>query len=158
MSNQFDDAADWLQDEVNYDVEELAMNCLSEFVNLSPVDTGRFRGNWIVTVDKDTSRIRDEIASDPYKLGQAVIKRALKRGADLDYIMIQNNLPYAAVIDDGLYPNPVSVGSRTNETGTRKNPITPIYEKLSEGGFSKQAPNGITRPGIKAALERSKGR
>ncbi|AUS01746.1 neck protein [Vibrio phage 1.291.O._10N.286.55.F6] len=158
MSNQFDDAADWLQDEVNYDVEELAMNCLSEFVNLSPVDTGRFRNNWIVTVDKETDRIRDEIASDPYKLGQAVIKRALKRGADLDYIMLQNNLSYAAVIDDGLYPNLVSVGSRTNETGTRQNPITPIYEKLSSNGFSKLAINGVTRPGIKAALERSKGR
>ncbi|AUR84542.1 neck protein [Vibrio phage 1.060.A._10N.261.48.B5] len=158
MSNEFDDAADWLQDEVDYDVEELAMNCLSEFVNLSPVDTGRFRNNWLVTINKETTRTRDEIASDPYKLGQAVIKRALKAGADIDYIMIQNNIDYANVIDTGLYPNPVKVGSRTNETGTRANPITPIYEKLSESGFSKQAPNGITRPGIKAALERSKGR
>ena len=158
MSNQFDDAADWLQDEVDYDVEELAMNCLSEFVNLSPVDTGRFRGNWIVTVDKDTDKIRESIVSDPYKLGQAVINRAIKSGADLDYILISNNLSYAAVIDDGLYPNPVSVGSRTNETGARQNPITPIYEKLSSNGFSKLATNGVTRPGIKAALERSKGR
>lgn len=139
MTNDFYDAADWLQDEIDYDVEELAMNCLSEFINLSPVDTGRFRNNWIVTVDKETDRIRDEIASDPYKLGQAVIKRALKRGADLDYIMIQNNLSYSAVIDDGLYPNP-------NDG------------ELTANGYSLQATNGVTRPGIKAALERSKGR
>jgi hypothetical protein len=149
MSNQFDDAADWLQDEVDYDVEELAMNCLSEFVNLSPVDTGRFRNNWIVTVDKETDRIRDEIASDPYKLGRAVIKRALKRGADVDYIMVQNNIDYANVIDSGLYPSPPKKGTKIKGGG---------YEKLSSNGFSKQAPNGITRPGIKAALERSKGR
>ena len=139
MSNQFDDAADWLQDEVNYDVEELAMNCLSEFVNLSPVDTGRFRGNWIVTVDKDTDKIRESIVSDPYKLGQAVINRAIKSGADIDYILISNNLSYAAVIDDGLYQNP-------NDG------------ELTSGGYSLQATNGETRPGIKAALERSKGR
>ena len=139
MTNDFYDAADWLQDEIDYDVEELAMNCLSEFVNLSPVDTGRFRNNWIVTVDKETSRIRDEIGSDPYKLGEAVIKRALKRGADLDYIMIQNNLDYAAVIDDGLYPNP-------NDG------------ELTSGGYIIGLSNGVTRPGIKAALERSKGR
>ena len=139
MTNDFYDAADWLQDEIDYDVEELAMNCLSEFVNLSPVDTGRFRNNWIVTVDKETDRIRDEIASDPYKLGQAVIKRALKRGADVDYIMIQNNLDYAAVIDDGLYKNP-------NDG------------ELTQGGYIIGLSNGVTRPGIKAALERSKGR
>ncbi|AUS01356.1 neck protein [Vibrio phage 1.284.A._10N.286.55.A5] len=139
MSNQFDDAADWLQDEVDYDVEELSMNCLSEFVNLSPVDTGRFRNNWIVTVDKDTDKIRESIVSDPYKLGQAVINRAIKSGADIDYILISNNLSYAAVIDDGLYQNP-------NDG------------ELTSGGYSLQATNGVTRPGIKAALERSKGR
>jgi hypothetical protein len=149
MSNQFDDAAEWLQDEVDYDVEELAMNCLSEFVNLSPVDTGRFRNNWIVTVDKDTDKIRESIVSDPYKLGQAVINRAIKSGADIDYILISNNLSYAAVIDDGLYPSPPKKGTKIKGVG---------YEKLSSNGFSKQAPNGITRPGIKAALERSKGR
>ena len=139
MTNDFYDAADWLQDEVDYDVEELAMNCLSEFVNLSPVDTGRFRNNWIVTVDKDTDKIRESIVSDPYKLGQAVINRAIKSGADIDYILISNNLSYAAVIDDGLYQNP-------NDG------------ELTSGGYSLQATNGVTRPGIKAALERSKGR
>ncbi len=140
MTNDFYDAADWLQDEIDYDVEELAMNCLSEFINLSPVDTGRFRNNWVVTVDKDTEKIRESIVSDPYKLGEAVIKRALKRGADIDYILISNNLDYANVIDSGLYPSPPKEG------------------ELTSNGYSKQAPNGITRPGIKAALERSKGR
>ena len=139
MTNDFYDAADWLQDEIDYDVEELAMNCLSEFINLSPVDTGRFRNNWIVTVDKDTDKIRESIVSDPYKLGQAVINRAIKSGADIDYILISNNLDYANVIDSGLYQNP-------NDG------------ELTANGYSLQATNGVTRPGIKAALERSKGR
>lgn len=147
--NDFDDAADWLQDEVDYDVEELAMNCLGEFVRLSPVDEGRFRNNWIVTVDKETNRIRDEVASDPVKLGRAVIKRAIKSGNPLDYIMIQNNLSYADVIDSGLYPNPPKKGSYIKGEG---------WVKLSKGGFSKQAPMGVTTPGIKTALEISKGR
>lgn len=147
--NDFDDAADWLQDEVDYDVEELAMNCLGEFVRLSPVDEGRFRNNWIVTVDKETNRIRDEIVSDPVKLGKAVIKRAIKSKNPIDYIMIQNNLDYAAVIDDGLYANPPKKGSYIKGEG---------FVKLSQGGYSRQAPNGVTTPGIKAALERAKGR
>ncbi|WP_417764671.1 hypothetical protein [Shewanella chilikensis] len=149
MANEFDDAADWLQDEIDYDVEELAMNCLGEFVRLSPVDEGRFRNNWIVTVDKETNRIRDEVVSDPVKLGRAVIKRAIKSGNPLDYIMIQNNLGYAAVIDDGLYPSPPEKGSYIKGEG---------FVKLSQGGYSRQAPNGVTTPGIKAALEQSKGR
>lgn len=149
MANEFDEAADWLQDEIDYDVEELAMNCLGEFVRLSPVDEGRFRNNWIVTVDKETSRIRDEVVSDPVKLGKAVIKRAIKSGNPLDYIMIQNNLDYAAVIDDGLYANPPKKGSYIKGEG---------FVKLSQGGYSRQAPNGVTTPGIKAALEQSKGR
>lgn len=149
MANEFDEAADWLQDEIDYDVEELAMNCLGEFVRLSPVDEGRFRSNWIVTVDKETNRIRDEVVSDPVKLGKAVIKRAIKSGNPLDYIMIQNNLSYSAVIDDGLYPNPPEKGSWINGEG---------FVKLSQGGYSRQAPNGVTTPGIKAALEQSKGR
>lgn len=147
--NEFDEAADWLQDEIDYDTQELAMECLGEFVRLSPVDEGRFRNNWIVTVDKETDRIRDEIVSDPVKLGEAVIKRAIKSNNPIDYIMIQNNLDYAAVIDDGLYPNPPEKGSYIKGEG---------FVKLSQGGYSRSAPNGVTTPGIKTALERSKGR
>lgn len=147
--NEFDEAADWLQGEIEYDTQELAMECLGEFVRLSPVDEGRFRNNWIVTVDSDTDRVRDNKVSDPVRLGEAVIKRALKSAKRFDYIMISNNLDYANVIDSGLYPNPPKKGSYIKGEG---------WVKLSDGGYSRSAPNGITTPGIKAALERSKGR
>lgn len=149
MKNDFDDAADWLQDEVDYDVEELGMNCLRHFVGPSPVDEGRFRNNWIVTVNKETDREREDLVSDPINLGRAVIRRAMKKGEDVNYIMIQNNTPYAHVIDEGLYPDPPEKGSWIKGEG---------FVKLSQGGYSRSAPNGITTPGIKAALEQSKGR
>lgn len=151
MSNQseFDDAAEWLQDEVDYDTQELAMLVMEECVTRSPVDTGRFRGNWIASINKETDRERDVLGNtSPIPLARAVIKRAMKSGKNVDEIWIQNNLPYAGVIDDGLYPNPPKKGSYL---GKGKG-----YAILSSGGFSKQAPQGISDQAIKAALERSK--
>ena len=147
--NDFDDAADWLDEEIGYDVQELSMLCLREFVNLSPVDTGRFRSNWIVSVDSESMRTRDSVTADSYKLGRDTIRRAVKKASAFDYVMIQNNLSYSAVLDDGLYPSPPKNGSYVKGEG---------YVKLSANGYSKQAPLGITTPGIKAALDLAKGR
>lgn len=162
--NEFDDAAEWLQDEVDYDTQELAMLVMDEVVARSDVDTGRLKGNWIVSINKETDRVRGGIDGEDgavsytssLTLANAVIKRAMKSGKNVDEIWIQNNLPYAGVIDDGLYPDPVKLGTRINKSGTRKNPITPEYFKFSSGGYTKNNPQGISEPAIKAALERSK--
>lgn len=139
MANDFDDAADWLQDEINYDVEELSMLVMDECVMRSPVDTGRFRGNWIASVNKETERERETaLTASPLPLARAVLKRALRSKVEIREIYIQNNLPYSGTIDDGLYPNPPKSGDKT------------------QGGYSKQAPRGISDLAIKAALERSK--
>lgn len=138
IKKEFTDAADWLQDELDYDTEELAMLVMDECITRSPVDTGRFRGNWIATVNKETDRERESaILADPMTLARATLNRAFKRGESIKYIVIQNNLPYAGVIDDGLYPNPPKSGDKTRN------------------GYSKQAPQGISDLAIKAALERS---
>ncbi|MGB0942974.1 MAG: hypothetical protein ACPGUE_11255 [Marinomonas sp.] len=139
IQKEFGDTADWLQDELDYDTEELCMLVMEEGVIRSPVDTGRFRGNWIATVNKETDRERETaITANPIKLARDVLRRAFKRGESVKYITIQNNLPYAGVIDDGLYPNPPKSGDKTRN------------------GYSKQAPQGISDLAIKAALERSK--
>ena len=172
MANDFDDAAEWLQDEINYDVEELSMLIMEEAMRISPVHEstpsnkggGRFKGNWIASVNRESDKIRggksDEGGNITYTnaltLARAVLRRAAKSGKDMREIYIQNNLPYAGVIDSGLYPNPPKKGTRINAVGTRQNPIEPVYEKRSSGGYSKQAPRGISDLAIKAALERSK--
>lgn len=148
IKTEFDDAADWLQDELDYDTEELCMLVMEECVGRSDVDTGRFRGNWIATVNKETDRERETaITADPMKLARDVLRRAFKRGESIKYITIQNNVPYAGIIDEGLYPNPPKKGTWVKGEG---------YVKFTEGGFTKNNPQGISDLAIKAALERSK--
>lgn len=52
-------------------------------------------------------------------------------------VYISTNKSYAPVIEYGLYPDPVKRG-----TWIRKEHR---YEKFSQGGFSKQAPQGMVR-------------
>jgi hypothetical protein len=90
----------------------------------SAVDTGRFRGNWnvsygapdlTVTDNTDASRAEREIAKvDTLPVGGIVY--------------LCNSLPYARVLEYGLYPNPPK--SPTGKT---------------QGGYSKQTPQGMVR-------------
>lgn len=93
----------------------------------SPVDTGRFRGNWnlgIGTADLSTSEEVDKSGSST--LGKIVTKLSSAESAHVFYIT--NNLPYAAKLEFGGYPNP-PVGGKGK----------------TSGGYSTQAPNGMVR-------------
>ena len=136
MANDFELAGQWLRSELDDIAQEVSMLVLEECITRSPVDTGRFRGNWIVSLrnpDDDES-----FSSSPLQRGSAVLDRGFAGRMKPKEIYIQNNLPYAGVIDDGLYPKPPK-----KRDGKTKN------------GYSKQAPRGISTLAIKAALERS---
>ena len=95
-------------------------------------DSGRARGNWQVTVGapaegevKDRRKTPKPISSMPEPKGD-------------ESIFITNNVPYITTLEYGGYPTPVKKGSRT-----RKEIKPPRYEIMSEGGYSKQAPEGM---------------
>lgn len=81
-------------------VQKLAMHALRGVVLKSPVDTGRFRGNWNVAVN----RIDYSVTAETDKSGGGVIAKgaALIASAEPDQaIHISNNVPYAVSLEKG---------------------------------------------------------
>lgn len=82
-------------------LRKAAGETLQGVVNGSPVDTGTFRGNHLVSLNEvdnafDVS-VRDKSGSATIAKGMSTILQA-KIG---DVIYIQNNLPYAVALENG---------------------------------------------------------
>lgn len=93
----------------------------SSIVKKTPVDTGRARGNWNISVGKDDTSVSDK----KMKSGLKYKENSINAKGD-ESIFISNNLPYITTLEYGGYPNPPK--SKSGKT---------------VGGFSKQAPNGM---------------
>jgi hypothetical protein len=81
-------------------VRVIAMAMLNEIVLRSPVDTGRFRGNNIVSVGAPVYTASPDV--DP--TGAATIQKGLNAMSGLEpytQVFIQNNLPYAQALENG---------------------------------------------------------
>lgn len=81
-------------------VRVIALAMLNEVVLRSPVDTGRFRGNNIVSVGAPVYTSSANV--DP--TGSETIQQGLRVTTGLEpytQVFIQNNLPYAVPLEDG---------------------------------------------------------
>lgn len=108
-------------------------NVFTNVVLGSPVDTGRFRNNWFLEPTAGT-----QTTNAKGKQGSAALSRISKALPALgESAVLYNNLPYAATIEYGGYPNPVKIGTYNKRTKS--------YEQRSEGGYSKLAPQGMVR-------------
>lgn len=90
----------------------------------SPVDSGKFRANWNVSLNIPDYSTSDATMPDLGKVARLNPK-------DGDTIFIGNGLPYYPVLEYGLYP------------GTGPKTIN---------GFSRQAPDGVLRPTLNELL------
>lgn len=91
---------DVIQEQLTQRVRVIAMAMLNEIVLRSPVDTGRFRGNNIVSVGSPV--YTSTVNVDP--TGGETINRGLSAMTGLEpftQVFIQNNLPYAVPLEDG---------------------------------------------------------
>lgn len=94
---------EWQQkmDDVAEAIAGIGLVALSGIVRKSPVDTGRFRGNWITSIMQVDTRQIDRV--DPS--GAAAIREGsavLEAYPDeMPPIYIQNNLPYANRLENG---------------------------------------------------------
>ncbi|MFC0179001.1 hypothetical protein [Thorsellia kenyensis] len=82
-------------------VKMLGLRALSSVVAKSPVDTGRFRGNWHVSFNKQDMtqfELLDPTGAIALSTGQAVLD-AFDSGVEAIYI--QNSLPYAMKLESG---------------------------------------------------------
>ncbi|MNJ35746.1 hypothetical protein D3C77_305010 [compost metagenome] len=94
------DFVDVCEENIKQRVRVIAMAMLNEIVLRSPVDTGRFRGNNIISI---TTPVRTSgEAMD--RSGGPTIQRGAASLSGLEpftQVFIQNNLPYAEVLEKG---------------------------------------------------------
>lgn len=94
--------ADELEADYNMLIRRFTFGVYSRVVRKSPVDTGRFRGNWIVSIGKPLATTFDQFnknASVFVNNNPATIESFdLQRNSEL---IIQNNLPYAEKLEQG---------------------------------------------------------
>lgn len=94
--------ADELQADYNTLVRRFVFGVYSRVIRKSPVDTGRFRGNWIISIGKPLATTFDQfnknasvfINNNPAAIESFNVDRDSK-------LIIQNNLPYAEKLEQG---------------------------------------------------------
>ena len=119
---------------VNNDVRGIYFTGLFNVVQQTPVDEGRARNNWFLSIGSPSGNTTTSKAKG---LGAT---RQLNQMPNLvlnKKVFFSNNLPYIETLEYGGYPNPVKVGSFDVKSKQ--------YVKKSSGGFSKQAPMGWVR-------------
>ena len=97
------DPAKWAaktEDKLDLTVRQIALDMFSKVILRSPVDTGRFMGNWLVgvgSIPSETIELND-------KTGIATVNKTAAAVAGVkagDVITLVNNLPYAERLEDG---------------------------------------------------------
>lgn len=81
-------------------VRKISLDMFTEVIMMSPVDTGRFRGNWQTAVGDAPDGTVELLDPD----GNTVIAKASGAVAEMkpgDVIYMANNLPYAEALEDG---------------------------------------------------------
>lgn len=87
-------------------VKKVAIDVLSSVIKKSPVDTGRFKGNWQLAVGNVNSLV-DEDAKDSTPLKTSSGAKEVEAGITLSgfrsgkTIFISNSLPYAQRLENG---------------------------------------------------------
>ena len=114
--------------QANNDIRAVYFNGLRAVVSQTPVNEGRARNNWFLSVGQPFSlagRDKDKGGNGSHRSVSQMPAWVLNKK-----VYFSNNLPYIGVLEYGGYPNPVKLG--TYDKKKKK------YVKRSEGGFSKQ--------------------
>ena len=92
--------AGMIEEDVGLKIRYIAMQILTAIDIATPVDTGRFRNNNLVSLQHPDFGISDNV--DPN--GTIAVQRGIgviSKAANYGVIYIQNNLPYAEALENG---------------------------------------------------------
>lgn len=132
----FDELAKRANKDIETVVRTAVLIIFERVIMRSPVDTGRFRANWVASFGNPSTETKDAVdrngAGTVKTMQDAVLSYAV---GGLFYLC--NSLPYALVLEYGRYPNPPKFGSK--KRGETEKTIHVV------NGFSKQAPQGMVR-------------
>lgn len=124
-----------IPDEIHKLQTALAVEALKRIVLRTPVDEGRARGNWNVTIDDPYDGV-SEILDDKGQRAVSYGSHTIRSAAPFSVIFITNNIDYINILEEGLFvpPNP----------GPSKDPRRGRFGQiLVSGGHSTQAPQGM---------------
>lgn len=114
-------------------IRATAIYTWSAIIESSPVDEGRFRANWFATGKKASTKVTNKTDYSGVA-AKANAQQVVMSNKDWSIFQLTNNLPYAQVIEYGLYKD----GPNTTD------------------GYSSQAVGGVVRVNmarVKANLE-----
>jgi hypothetical protein len=120
-------------------------------VQNTPVNTGRLRNGWHITLGEPSGT--EESGGKSANAVQSNGERKINKAKLGDRIWIQNNVPYARVIEDGLFPHDTPEGGSkaTHIPKSRRAKSGVVGETLVRGGFHVSAPNGMLADAVQQA-------
>ena len=131
--NNVDKAIEQTVVNVNRDLRGVYLSGLKAMIKQSPVDEGRAKNNWFLTIGVPSSEAttsKSDSGTNSISQASGMPKNILGKK-----LFFTNNLPYIETLEYGGYPDP------NNGNKTR-------------GGFSKQAPTGWVRKTLKAMAKK----
>ena len=85
-------------------IKRVALEAFDRIIKRTPVDTGRARGNWFITVSPvaggEVTEVADEDGGNTLARGLGALNGYEQRG-DYEVITIYNNLPYILRLENG---------------------------------------------------------
>jgi len=112
---------DVTKDKLNKALRISTIKVWGDIIKLTPVDSGRARGNWFVGLN-----VTDDTSGKNKNKGPSYVAKELPKDLTKQKIFLFNNLPYIEKLEFGGYGN--------KDT-----------EKTNAQGFSKLAPKGFVR-------------
>jgi len=120
----------------NNQIRAVFFQTFTEVVIKTPVDSGRARGNWFLSVSTPSNSVStSENSSSSLREVSSIPKSVFNKR-----IFLTNNLPYVGTLEYGGFPSPVKLGTKNKRTGK--------FEIRSISGFSKQRPSGWVRKAL----------
>jgi hypothetical protein len=115
---------------------------ISGVVLLTPVETGRARSSWNVTLASPSGSYPPPNGTYDQNHAMSQAGGILAQLGPYQTVWIASGLPYIRILEYGGYPNPPVRGSW--DRATRQ------WVVKSSGGFSRQAPQGMVRVTVDA--------
>lgn len=127
MANFEDVIARWVEEtqvKIDDTLQDIVLLIGKNLITLSPVDTGLFKGNWQLSIGTGTnsSLLRHDPTGSAALSDLSTNVRSFTAG---QIAYIQNHLTYGYDLEYGNYNGPTS--------------------KVTDEGFSRQAPSGVLR-------------
>lgn len=82
-------------------IKKAEIRVFESVIMKSPVDTGRFRGNWIATTGTPSFMYYDDLKDKPGRVTKAAARRVINESQIGGITYLVNNLPYAMKIEYG---------------------------------------------------------